>query len=121
MSRKKKKDLPKIYERKWLNENEGSAYSILEAKVQEGWNFKDRVTVDASLQLKDCNRQIELEFQYWSEEDYQQRLRKVNDLLATVQKLKDFMVANPFKAGTKLTKEEIKERNKKQKEEDEDY
>lgn len=114
MSKEEKVELPSIYERKWLNDDKGSAYTVLEADVQKGYNYKGRRTVDASLEIKDCNKQICLEFHYYNEEVYQQRLKKINDFINTLNKLKEFMVANPFEQGTKLTKEEIKNRNKEQ-------
>jgi hypothetical protein len=105
-----KEKLPKLYKREWLNEDEGSAYFIIEAGVDEHWKWEDAVTLDASLQIKDCNRQIELEFYAGDEEEYRKRINKINLLIGALEELRQFMLDNPAKNGTikKKKKEEDK-------------
>jgi hypothetical protein len=90
-----KDELPKLYKRDWLNEDEGSAYIIIDASLAEDWKTTDGRQLEASVQFKDCNRQIDLEFSPWKAEDNDKYLRKLQLIIDRLEELKAFMVANP--------------------------
>jgi hypothetical protein len=92
-----KKKFPKLYKRQWLNKGKGSAYVMTEASVEQGWNDKypDDRYVDASLELKDCNRQMSLEFGYDCDKEYKERLAKIDVVINSANELKQFMLDNP--------------------------
>lgn len=92
-----KKKLPKLFRRRWLNKETGTAYSIIDAEVTLiDWGKKKGGTeVSASLDLKDCTRQISLEFYYYTQKEYKQRLTKIAGLKKDIEDLEAFMLANP--------------------------
>lgn len=93
-----KTKLPKHYKRTWLNE-EGSGYIITEASVCKHWSSKgkgiDRFYIDADVEIKDCNRQINLEFYCNNKEQYEKRLVKLQLMIDQLEEVKAFMLANP--------------------------
>lgn len=92
-----KEKLPKLFRRKWLNNDKGSAYIIVDASVEKHWDKKypeDR-SVDAGIEIKDCYKQSNLEFNYYDEQDYQRRLKKIRLYIETLEELEAFMKANP--------------------------
>lgn len=91
---------PKIYTRDWINADNGSAYMIVQASVEDDWQYSDGLEVDAAIEIKDCSRQINLDFNYGNQEEYNQRLDKLNLMVSRLQALKDFMVAHPPVKGT---------------------
>jgi hypothetical protein len=92
-----KKKLPKLFRRKWLNKDKGSAYIIIDAEVEkQDWGKKKgSLNVDASIEIKDCHRQSELEFHYYDEQQYKARLKKIKLFIESLQDLEKFMKANP--------------------------
>jgi hypothetical protein len=102
-----KKKLPKLYRRTWLNKGEGTAYIVIDAEVEtiDYGKRKGGTEVSATLDLKDCNRQICLEFWYNGQKEYKERLAKIALLKKQVDDLQNFMLANP---PTEPPKEEKK-------------
>jgi acetone carboxylase gamma subunit len=91
-----KTKLPKIYKRKWLNTDRGTAYVVIDAEVEKGYGkYKNNLNVDAGLEIKDCNRQVHIEFYYHNERSYKQRLRKIRLFIDILLELEAFMKANP--------------------------
>lgn len=91
-----KTKLPKLFSRKWLNNDEGTAYVVLYAEVEGGYRkHKEDRSVNASVEIKDCNRQITLDFYYYCGKEYKKRLNKIRLLIETLEKLEAFMKANP--------------------------
>jgi hypothetical protein len=89
----------KLYKRQWLNEDKGSAYVVLEAEHSSYGG------VWASVEIKDCTRQVSLEFDYASEEERQRRLNKVDELIKTLYEMKAFIEeTKPTKKKRKKTK-----------------
>lgn len=93
-----KEKFPKLYKRKWLNNDKGSAYVIIDADVSGHWNeekYPYDTTLDAIIEIKDCNRQIVLEFYANDEKEYKKRLVKIQSLLDAIKELQQFMLDNP--------------------------
>jgi hypothetical protein len=104
-----KSKFPKLYRRKWLNGDKGSAYIIVDASVEaiDYGKRKGGTEVSASVDIKDCHRQCSLEFYYYNPKQYQQRLKKIRLYIQTLQDLEAFMVANPPQEAP--AKEPVKE------------
>lgn len=93
------KDL-KYYDRGFLNQDKGMA--SYEANVEA-----NSYGVDASLLLSDCYRQITLDFSYYSDKQYSERLEKVDLLLQKIREMKDEMIESYdlYKAEEKVAEE----------------
>lgn len=98
MASKKKKFGKK---RQFLNPKEGVAAAFYEVGVtdsvgvQKGWPTLDH---ESNLQLSDCSRKIELEFNLWLEDDKVDCLRHIKDRRAKLQRLQE--VVNGFVEAT---------------------
>lgn len=105
-----KKKLPSINHRVWLNNKEGSAYVYLHGRVDDGYGvYEDDRTAYITLEIKDCNRQCQLEFWYDNKAEYKERLAKLKRLRDEIDALEKFMLDNPpirapRKKKTKLKK-----------------
>jgi hypothetical protein len=81
--------MPKpLYDRHWLTSKEGSGYVILNATQDEHWTYVD-------VELKDCSRQISLDFGYDDDESYAERLEKIELLIAKLRRLQRWMANHP--------------------------
>jgi hypothetical protein len=109
-----KKKFPKLFRRRWLNRDKGSAYVFVDAQVSliDWGRRKGGTEVDATLELKDCNRQICLEFYYHSEKTYKQRLKKIADLKKDIEDLEAFMIANPPTKAPEKEEEKVVKQTK---------
>lgn len=92
-------ELAKLYKRLWLNEDTGSAYAIISATSEEHWKTKDGRSLYVDLELKDCSRQICLEFSASTDEEYKAKLRKIDTLVAALHEMKAFMLEHPVIEG----------------------
>jgi hypothetical protein len=105
------KKLPKIYRRQWLNKDEGSGYIIIEAEVERHWNAEKHPEarhLSANVEIKDCNRQINLDFWANDEKEYKQRLKKMRQLIETLEEFEKFLIENPVVDKTKAKKKKKK-------------
>lgn len=102
-----KKKLPKLYKRKWLNEKQGTALIEVDFNVEEQ-SSSGNLTNWGYIVLKDCTRQCSLEFDYYDEAGYKQRLKKIRLLKALITEAEEFMVANPFVKASKKPAESEK-------------
>lgn len=94
-----KKKLPSLYKRDFLNKDKGSAYIIIDASVEPHWNYEDGTTLDAGVELKDCNRQISLEFYANNMKEYAKVMKKMDLLIGRLEELREFMRANKPSEG----------------------
>lgn len=80
----------KHYRRGFLNENEGLAIFETEVRTSNEWR-DDQVSnyMNAGITLSDCSRRIYLEFEVGSEEELEQRTKKIKHLLSVVQEFHD--------------------------------
>lgn len=98
MTRTRKPKLPKLYKRRWINKGEGTAYVVIDAKVEGHWDegkFPEDRHIEADVEIKDCSRQVTLEFSCWSMKEYKERLVKLQGIIDDLEGLIRFMVANP--------------------------
>lgn len=97
-----KEELPKIYERHWLNEDKGSAYIVIDGEVVEGYNKVDTWT-ELTVEIKDCRRQVQLEFCCFTDDkpSHEISLKKMDDFIAQLQKARAFLADNPPVKGKK--------------------
>lgn len=93
----KKPPLPKHFKRFFLNEDEGSAYIMINAELEETYSKNGKTYLDARVEIKDCNRQCEIDFSVYGSKEglYQERLTKLDNMISALTELLDFMVANP--------------------------
>lgn len=91
-----KKKLPSIYRRKWLNKKEGTAYINVQADVEGGYGKDDKDTIlSAYVEFKDCTRQCSLEFYAYDQQEFKERMAKLDLIINELNILREFMVANP--------------------------
>lgn len=95
----------KLFKRTWLNEDQGTAYVVIDAEKSDNSKY-----VDVCFEIKDCSRQISLDFYYHDEEERQAKIAKVDRFIAHLNELKDFIVRNPAP-----TQEEVDAVNKAEK------
>lgn len=100
-----KEKLPKLYRRKWINKRKGTAYIVTSANMHSGWRDKTTRHADAEIEIKDCFKQMTLEFYYNNEKQYKQRLKKIDLLTRELMVLKQFMLDNPPVAEKKKAKD----------------
>jgi hypothetical protein len=79
----------KLYYRNWLNP-EGSAYLIVNAEAADNWVY-------AELEIKDCTRQVSLDFGFSNKDadGRQQRLDKIDHLVAQLNGLRAWIESQP--------------------------
>lgn len=104
-----KKNLPKLFKRFWLNKSHGSAYVMIDASIEASYskNTPNDRSLNATVEIKDCNRQLELEFYAYNTAQHKTKLKKLRDLISGLQELEQFMVDNP-PIKTKRKKKGIK-------------
>jgi hypothetical protein len=88
----------KIFRRIWLNKDRGSAYIMVTASKRSHTYTNKRTSktteeqwIDADVELKDCNRQINLEFYCGCEKTKKQRIKKLEILIKELSDLKAFI------------------------------
>lgn len=84
----------KLYKRKWLNDEEGTAFVEIQMEQQSN-TFSKKTGAWGCITIKDCTRQCSLEMDYYDEKDYKQRLRKIRRLRKLINEVEDWMVAHP--------------------------
>lgn len=85
----------------------GQGRKFLSSRQSEGssvsWNVKGysyesgRIDIDAELQIRDCSRSIQLEFGICSEKDRTQRLKKLDNLIGELEKMRECLVKAELK------------------------
>ncbi len=87
----------RIFTREWLNPDEGMAYislSIQPASKPGRWHYP-------SLEIADCSRRINLEFDYETEEQRQDRIYKLNVIRSQLTILEAYLHDNPGRVENK--------------------
>lgn len=97
--------IEKLYKREWLNDDEGTAYIVLSGEKCDTSKY-----IDASIEIKDCFKQINLDFDYHDEESKNKRITKIDSFIDYLQEVKGFIVRND-----PCTQEEIDAAKKKAK------
>jgi hypothetical protein len=90
-----KEKLPQLYRRKWINEGEGTAYIVTSAEMHTGFRDKKSRYCDGEIEIKDCYKQMTLEFHYSTQKAYKKRLKKIDLIIKELALLKQFMLDNP--------------------------
>lgn len=78
-----------FHRRLFLNDKEGAA--MVEAKLANhsyDRNGERAASYDGTLHLTDCNRSIDLSFDFYSKEDARMAIRKLDRLIETVEDLR---------------------------------
>lgn len=102
----KKTRQQKIYKRTWLNSDKGSAYIIVDCSVHDWKDTKAGTKerwVQADIEIKDCNRQIGLEFSAYTESRRKQRIKKIERMIKELESVKAFLEAHEVYEETKIT------------------
>jgi hypothetical protein len=81
---------------------------MIDASVEKGYgeDYKNDRHVDATFEIKDCNRQASIDFYYHNDRGYKQRLKKIRDMIEALEDLERFMKANPPVRAPKKKKED---------------
>jgi hypothetical protein len=87
-----------LYKREWLNEDEGTAYIIVDAT-----HYSNGESLDINIEIKDCNRQINLDFWFNDEEERQVKLKKIDKLISIIQEARS-VIANTTLKKRKVSK-----------------
>jgi hypothetical protein len=87
-----------VYKRQWLNEDEGTSYIVLDAQV-----YSKGASVDVSIEIKDCNRQITLDFWFGDENERKTKLAKMDRLIEFLQESRNIIATQPLKERDKKT------------------
>lgn len=85
-----------VYKRQWLNEDEGTAYMVLNADVSPSG-----LSIDVDVELKDCSRQVNLDFWFSTEDERKLKLAKMDRLIALLQEGRDIIATHPLKEKKK--------------------
>lgn len=83
----------KVCGREWLNSEDSYDTGALQYFV-EVFSYKDGEppsSVDASFSAQDCSRKISLDFSFFSEEQFKERLHKVDILICHLMKFRQAM------------------------------
>lgn len=108
----KNEEYPKLFSREWLNKDDGGGYIIVEASNEPNYALKDCRHLFATVEIKDCSRQVRLDFQAYEEKELQARIDKINLIINKFEELKAFMLANPPVDANMEDKEVAKSINK---------
>lgn len=81
------------YKREWLNEGEGTAYVVLNSTT-----YSDGKSVDVDVEIKDCHRQVNLDFWFGDDDERKVKLAKMDRLLVILQEARSIIANHPLKA-----------------------
>jgi hypothetical protein len=82
--------MKKLYERGFLNSDEGTAFYEVSAEreIEDGW-------ISANFKLSDCSRIVEIDFSSYNDSrQHRRRIKKVEKLIASLTTLKAWLEAN---------------------------
>lgn len=91
-----------VYKREWLNDDEGTAYVVLNAH-----KYSSGASIDVDVEIKDCHRQINLDFWFGDEDERKTKLAKMDRLIALLSEAREIIAHHPLKQKTKTVVEEI--------------